>query len=131
MRESLILATRIRRGDSSAGPDLLRQSRLLAEAVQRQVAGEASDLAPVLATLDSFGRVRCAQLEDLHRRELSALDKLPAEGAAGDEKRWAALAEATSELVRSLLRCLRWGEEHLLDPYTLRDDPVIADQVDG
>lgn len=134
MRESLILATRVKHGNLTDGPQLRVKSCELAAAARRQIAMEDLDLSPVLKVLDSWGTVRCEQLERVHQEELQALQKAESKDSKavnGDETKWLILAEATGELVRSLLKCLRWEEAHLLDPYTLRDDPVVADNVDG
>ncbi|MFN0207294.1 MAG: hypothetical protein ACKVS6_13395 [Planctomycetota bacterium] len=134
MRESLILATRVKHGNLTDGPQLKIKSCELAAAVRRQIVMEDLDLSPVLKTIDSWGAVRCEQLERVHQQELQALQKAESKDPKlmnGDETKWIILAEATSELVRSLLKCLRWEETYLLDPNTLRDDPVVADNVDG
>jgi hypothetical protein len=138
MREALKLATRIQRGDHSASTDLRARTAELGAALRKHAAVEEHDLGPVLQTLDSWGFVRREKLEAIHDeqhrawRAAEATFRHPGEGSREAAiTQTVELARAVQQLVRSVLRSVRWEESHLLDPDTLRDDIVAVDPIDG
>lgn len=137
MRQALILARRVKHGDYKSGPRLREVARELERAVRKQIDVEGHALAPVLKTIDAWGKIRCEQLADAHRREMAAVER--AESAEVElqnskdtnNKCWVEFAGSVDDLVKAILKCLRFEEAHLLDPATLRDDVIVVDTIDG
>lgn len=134
LREALILATRVQRGEEPNAEKLHDQALILGAVLRRHAAVEESDLGPVLQSLDSWGSVRRSQLAEAHGAQARAWHETEAalrEAARGEAEAKRALARAVHALVRSVLRSVRWEEAHLLDPRTLHDEIVKSDTIDA
>jgi hypothetical protein len=114
---------------ASASRELARLLRALAEAVDAHNTREEELLADVVPTLDAWGDVRAARMDEHHRDEHRRLrDAVRAAAGIPDFR---AAARAVLPVIEELLEHMRAEESVLLNPDVLRDDLVVIDQSDG
>jgi len=128
-RGVLELAARAETEDAAARGALLERLRGLIWAVRCNLDREDKVLPPQLAQVDSWGPERVQQLDESHARQKAAL--AVAELAAATASSRAELAAISRDLIRELVRALRWEEHDLLGEELLRDDLVVINQEDG
>jgi hypothetical protein len=121
------LAEQTRHGIADAGRQLQRAMVELASALARHNQDEEVLLGSILATVDAWGPVRRALMDEHHGAEHAALQNaLDAAAEPG-----AAAADRTDEILARLLQHMDHEERHLLHASVLRDDCCTVDSFGG
>ena len=108
---------------------LTRMLRALAGAVDAHNNREEALLGDVVPTIDSWGDVRAARMDEHHRQEHRRLEEaLRAAAATAD---FSAAIRLALPVIDDLLEHLHAEESDLVNPNVLRDDIVVIDQSDG
>jgi hypothetical protein len=101
----------------------------LGDGIDAHNAREEHLLGDVLPTVDTWGSVRAARMDEHHRKEHRRIaDRVR---AAADLADFTAIVQAALPAIEELLEHMREEEEEVLCEDVLRDDIVSIDQFDG
>lgn len=118
-------AARVPGSREELGPPL----RALGDAVDAHNALEEELLGDVLLTIDAWGPVRAAKMNEQHREEHRRLRDAVRAAAEADD--FAAAVRAALPAMDELLEHMRVEEAEQLNSDVLRDDTIVVDQTDG
>jgi hypothetical protein len=128
-RHVLELANRAERGEAAAREALVEQLYGLTSAIRAKLGSEVETLRPLLEQADAWGPSRAQELDESHRRQEAAAAACEADVTAAHSG--ADVAAVARELVRELVRSLRWEAREVLGDELLRDDVIVVDQEGG
>lgn len=128
-RNVLELAGRAERGEAGGREALVAELDGLISAIRAKLGSEAEVLRPLLEQADAWGPTRARKLDESHARQEAAAAAAEVDATRVDSGE--DLAAVARELVRELVRALRWEARDLLCDEVLRDDGVVVDQEAG
>ncbi|MEX1259167.1 MAG: hemerythrin domain-containing protein [Gemmatimonadota bacterium] len=114
---------------ASAASELGRLLHALGDAIDAHNAREEQLLDDIVPTIDAWGSIRAARLDEHHRQEHRRL--LEAIRAAAESKDFTVATHAALAAIEELEGHMRAEEEEVLSPNVLRDDVTNIDQTDG